>query len=265
MLRIRPEARSAGEWVRSNGWCRWRCWGRGEFDRFGVGRVTCDNHPIGVLAITDQLRPEAAAAIDASARLTSTAPVPLTGDNQATADQLAARVGISDVACRERGWCAGSRDQAWPPAAGFLLCTYGDKTTVSSRVGPRRGFCDHLSDGAAADSQRHADSTRQLASAGPRRWGRHASHDDTNRLETLEDNTSTRECVVLARATSAHFPCESARPRLVRTPTAYRWPRLAGRPVIDGHEGQARGDPSATTHSRQCRSTTGEGPCTEAR
>lgn len=81
--------------------------GAGGFGRFGVGRVTCDNHPIGVLAITDQLRPEAAAAIDASVRPTSTAPVPLTGDNQATADRLAPRVGVSDVVCRERGWWAG--------------------------------------------------------------------------------------------------------------------------------------------------------------
>lgn len=59
--------------------------------------VTCEQRPVGVLAITDQLRPEAAAAVSAAARLTGTTPVLLTGDNQATADQLAAQVGISDV------------------------------------------------------------------------------------------------------------------------------------------------------------------------
>lgn len=59
--------------------------------------VTCDAEPIGVLAISDQLRAEAAAAVRASARLTGTTPLLLTGDNQVTADQLAMQVGISDV------------------------------------------------------------------------------------------------------------------------------------------------------------------------
>jgi cation-transporting P-type ATPase J len=59
--------------------------------------VTRDHKAVGVLAITDQLRPEAVAAVHASRRLTRAAPVLLTGDNQVTADRLAARVGITDV------------------------------------------------------------------------------------------------------------------------------------------------------------------------
>jgi heavy metal translocating P-type ATPase len=59
--------------------------------------VTCEQRAVGVLAITDQLRPEAAAAVSATARLTGATPVLLTGDNQATADQLATQVGITDV------------------------------------------------------------------------------------------------------------------------------------------------------------------------
>ncbi|WP_067467019.1 heavy metal translocating P-type ATPase [Nocardia amamiensis] len=59
--------------------------------------VTCEQLPIGVLAITDQLRPEAAAAVRAATELTGATPVLLTGDNRATADRLAAEVGITDV------------------------------------------------------------------------------------------------------------------------------------------------------------------------
>ncbi|WP_280245245.1 heavy metal translocating P-type ATPase, partial [Nocardia abscessus] len=59
--------------------------------------VTCEHQPIGVLALTDQLRPEAAAAVRAATELTGIEPALLTGDNRATADRLAARVGITDV------------------------------------------------------------------------------------------------------------------------------------------------------------------------
>jgi heavy metal translocating P-type ATPase len=59
--------------------------------------VTRDHQAIGLLAIVDQLRPEAAAAIDAARQLTGAPPILLTGDNQATADQLAAQVGLTDV------------------------------------------------------------------------------------------------------------------------------------------------------------------------
>lgn len=59
--------------------------------------VTCQLCPVGVLGITDQLRPEAAAAVDAVRQLTGATPVLLTGDNLATANQLATAVGITDV------------------------------------------------------------------------------------------------------------------------------------------------------------------------
>ncbi|MGY2011743.1 heavy metal translocating P-type ATPase [Nocardia gipuzkoensis] len=59
--------------------------------------VTCEHQPIGLLALTDQLRPEAAAAVRAATELTGAEPALLTGDNRATADRLAARVGITDV------------------------------------------------------------------------------------------------------------------------------------------------------------------------
>ncbi|WP_044111977.1 heavy metal translocating P-type ATPase [Mycobacterium canetti] len=59
--------------------------------------VVCDSHPVGLLAITDQLRPEAAAAISAATKLTGAKPVLLTGDNRATADRLGVQVGIDDI------------------------------------------------------------------------------------------------------------------------------------------------------------------------
>lgn len=59
--------------------------------------VTCESRPIGVLALTDQVRPEAVAAVRATTEVTGSAPVLLTGDNSAAADRLAARVGITDV------------------------------------------------------------------------------------------------------------------------------------------------------------------------
>jgi cation-transporting P-type ATPase J len=59
--------------------------------------VTCERRPVGVLGITDQLRSEAAAAVAAARQLTGATPVLLTGDNQATANQLAAQLGIIDV------------------------------------------------------------------------------------------------------------------------------------------------------------------------
>ncbi|UMB67956.1 heavy metal translocating P-type ATPase [Mycobacterium paraterrae] len=59
--------------------------------------VTCDANPIGALAISDQVRSEAAAAVEASSRVTGTPPMLLTGDNQTAANQLAARIGIREV------------------------------------------------------------------------------------------------------------------------------------------------------------------------
>ncbi|WP_063018485.1 heavy metal translocating P-type ATPase [Nocardia niwae] len=59
--------------------------------------VTCDRRPIGVLALSDQLRPDAVAAVRASTAVTGSAPVLLTGDNRVTADRLGAELGIADV------------------------------------------------------------------------------------------------------------------------------------------------------------------------
>ncbi|MEV4729224.1 heavy metal translocating P-type ATPase [Saccharopolyspora sp. NPDC049426] len=58
--------------------------------------VRRDGEPIGLLAITDQPRPEAPEAVAATRRLTSD-PVLLTGDTAAGAGRLAAHVGITDV------------------------------------------------------------------------------------------------------------------------------------------------------------------------
>jgi heavy metal translocating P-type ATPase len=59
--------------------------------------VSCDERPVAVLGITDQLRPESPAAVAALGRLTGTAPVLLTGDHRATAERLARQVAITDV------------------------------------------------------------------------------------------------------------------------------------------------------------------------
>jgi heavy metal translocating P-type ATPase len=59
--------------------------------------VLCERRPVGVLGITDQLRPEAAPAVAALTKLTGTAPVLLTGDNVTAATRLANEVGISDI------------------------------------------------------------------------------------------------------------------------------------------------------------------------
>jgi heavy metal translocating P-type ATPase len=59
--------------------------------------VLCEHHPVGVLGITDQVRAEAAPTVAALARLTGATPVLLTGDNHATATQLARQVGITET------------------------------------------------------------------------------------------------------------------------------------------------------------------------
>ncbi|MEC3996799.1 HAD-IC family P-type ATPase [Actinacidiphila sp. DG2A-62] len=59
--------------------------------------VRRDGRPVGVLAIADRLRPDAAATVAALARLTGAGPVLLTGDNPRAAARLAAEVGIADV------------------------------------------------------------------------------------------------------------------------------------------------------------------------
>lgn len=59
--------------------------------------VTCDGRPIGVLAMTDQLRREAATAVDLTAQVTGASPILLTGDNSRAAHRLAAQVGLIDA------------------------------------------------------------------------------------------------------------------------------------------------------------------------
>lgn len=59
--------------------------------------VRCDHRPVAVLGITDQLRPEAAAAVAAVTGITGAPPVLLTGDIDAAARPLAERVGITDL------------------------------------------------------------------------------------------------------------------------------------------------------------------------
>ncbi|MFG2650372.1 heavy metal translocating P-type ATPase [Streptomyces sp. NPDC048436] len=68
----------------------------GESGRTAV-LVVRDGTPVGVLGISDRLRPDAAATVAALESLTGSAPMLLTGDNARAAARLAAEVGIGDV------------------------------------------------------------------------------------------------------------------------------------------------------------------------
>ncbi|MGP3936837.1 heavy metal translocating P-type ATPase [Nonomuraea sp. KM88] len=59
--------------------------------------VTRDGSPVGVLGITDRLRPDAAATVASLTTLTGSTPVLVTGDNARAAAHLAGQVGITDV------------------------------------------------------------------------------------------------------------------------------------------------------------------------
>ncbi|MFC9245526.1 heavy metal translocating P-type ATPase [Streptomyces sp. NPDC057136] len=59
--------------------------------------VQCDGIPVGVLAVADRLRPDAAATVTALAALTGRTPMLLTGDNPRAAARLGADVGITDI------------------------------------------------------------------------------------------------------------------------------------------------------------------------
>ncbi|MEU4312357.1 heavy metal translocating P-type ATPase [Nocardia sp. NPDC024068] len=59
--------------------------------------VTYEERPVGVLALTDRLRPEAPAAVTAATRLTGIPPAILTGDNRAATELIAAQAGITDI------------------------------------------------------------------------------------------------------------------------------------------------------------------------
>jgi heavy metal translocating P-type ATPase len=60
-------------------------------------RVTRDGTPVGTLALTDRVRPDAPAATAALTALTGTSPVLLTGDNARAAARVATATGITDV------------------------------------------------------------------------------------------------------------------------------------------------------------------------
>jgi heavy metal translocating P-type ATPase len=59
--------------------------------------VLIDGEPVAVLGIVDHLRPEAPATVQRLTQLTGKPPVLLTGDNAASAAQIAAAVGISTI------------------------------------------------------------------------------------------------------------------------------------------------------------------------
>jgi heavy metal translocating P-type ATPase len=59
--------------------------------------VSLDGRPVGVLALADRVRPEAAQAIAALRDFTDAEPLLLTGDNPRAAATLAAQVGVTDV------------------------------------------------------------------------------------------------------------------------------------------------------------------------
>ncbi|MGP4088511.1 heavy metal translocating P-type ATPase, partial [Streptomyces sp. KR55] len=69
----------------------------GREDGATVVLVVRDGIPVGTLALTDRLRPEAAATTAALTALTGTAPVLLTGDNAHTAARVAEATGLTDV------------------------------------------------------------------------------------------------------------------------------------------------------------------------
>ncbi|MFD0318256.1 heavy metal translocating P-type ATPase [Streptomyces flavalbus] len=66
-------------------------------DAATVVEVTRDGTPVGTLALTDRLRPDAAATTADLTALTGTAPTLLTGDNARTAALVAEATGITDV------------------------------------------------------------------------------------------------------------------------------------------------------------------------
>ncbi|MDT4988440.1 MAG: cation-transporting P-type ATPase, partial [Micromonosporaceae bacterium] len=87
--------------------------------------VLVDGAPVAVLGIVDQLRPEAPAAVQRLTQLTGKPPVLLTGDNAATAAQVAAAVGITSIHAEllPDGKVAAVRDLQ---AAGERVTVVGD-------------------------------------------------------------------------------------------------------------------------------------------
>jgi cation-transporting P-type ATPase J len=59
--------------------------------------VSLDDRPVGLVALADRIRPDAAAAVDELRRTTGAEPVLLTGDNPRAAAALAEQAGITDM------------------------------------------------------------------------------------------------------------------------------------------------------------------------
>ena len=87
------------------GCCRWKAWRTGVIQPraevlAGAGRtvvyVAVDGRPAALLAVADRIRPSAAAAV-ADLRRRGLRPVMLTGDTAATAQRIAAELGIDEV------------------------------------------------------------------------------------------------------------------------------------------------------------------------
>ncbi|MBR3086240.1 MAG: cadmium-translocating P-type ATPase [Kiritimatiellae bacterium] len=89
-----------------------------------VAHVAADDRPIGFIALADELRPDAGAAVS-GVRAEGVEPVLLTGDREAPAREIAARLGIGDVhaGCLPEGkleWVRSSEGE------GAHVCMIGD-------------------------------------------------------------------------------------------------------------------------------------------
>ncbi|WP_329360246.1 heavy metal translocating P-type ATPase [Streptomyces sp. NBC_01483] len=87
--------------------------------------VLRDGTQVGVLGITDRLRPDAKTTVAALTELTGRAPVLLTGDNERAAHRLAAEVGITDVRAGLLPQDKVTAVQAWE-AEGRRVLVVGD-------------------------------------------------------------------------------------------------------------------------------------------
>jgi heavy metal translocating P-type ATPase len=87
--------------------------------------VLRDGTQVGVLGITDRLRPDAKTTVAALTALTGRAPVLLTGDNERAAHRLAAEVGITDVRAGLLPQDKVTAVQAWE-AEGLRVLMVGD-------------------------------------------------------------------------------------------------------------------------------------------
>ena len=150
--------------------------------------VLCDQQPVAVLAITDQIRSEAASTVAAVTELTGTAPILLTGDNAATATRLAGKVGITDVRAgllpedkvtavqelqsRRRAGDRGRRRHQRRPCAGG-----GPRRNCHGRRRIRPHLANRRRGRGPRRSDHHRDRHHPVAAGTPRR-GRQPGHRD---------------------------------------------------------------------------------------